>query len=147
MNLYYDNQILSAKKTLKGILEQIDRNEASSHAPFYNYARSMLEFAMRAKNEPDIVYVPLNFTPSRFSTSQCLPRLLLPPSTSSSKRGSRSRKDLIKHSTWSTQDSSHILLSKTLKKICCSNIPNIFTMLIINKYNLNLIGANNDISH
>ncbi len=65
VNLYYDNQILSAKKTLKGILEQIDRNEASSHAPFYNYARSMLEFAMRAKNEPDIVYVPLNFRPEQ----------------------------------------------------------------------------------
>jgi hypothetical protein len=65
VNLYYDNQILSAKKTLKGIIEQIDRNEAFSHAPFYNYARSMLEFAMRAKNEPDIVYVPPNFRPEQ----------------------------------------------------------------------------------
>lgn len=63
VNLYYDNQVNQARSSLERILEEINRNEANSHAPYFNYAKELLNYAWQVKNTPHFVYQPQPFTP------------------------------------------------------------------------------------
>ncbi len=56
INLAFDNQVSNAKQELKSILETIKKNEASSHAPYFNYAWGLLDYARQIKQVPTYVY-------------------------------------------------------------------------------------------
>ncbi len=63
VNMYYDTQVNRARASLENILEEIDRTEATSHAPYFNYAKGLLNYAWQVKNTPHFVYQPQPFTP------------------------------------------------------------------------------------
>lgn len=56
VNAVFDKQVSDAKANLKDIMKEIKKNEASSHAPFFNYSWGLLDFARKIKQTPEFVY-------------------------------------------------------------------------------------------
>ncbi len=65
INALFDSQISAAKENLRTILAEIKRNEATSHAPYFNYAWGLVDFARRVKEQPQFVYQPQDFSPGQ----------------------------------------------------------------------------------
>ncbi len=63
VNSYYGNQLSSAKETLDLIIAQISKNENSSHACFYDYARDLLVLAKKINQDSSFVYTPQDYKP------------------------------------------------------------------------------------
>lgn len=62
VNLIFNNQVRDAEASLESILKEIKKNEASSHAPYFNYAWGLLDYAKKVKEQPNFVYQPQIFT-------------------------------------------------------------------------------------
>lgn len=56
VNAYFDGQRQQANSALREAIEQINRHEASAHAPYYYYARRLLEHARVLHQQIDAQY-------------------------------------------------------------------------------------------
>lgn len=61
VNALFDSQVATAKENLRSILAEIKKNEASSHAPYFNYAWGLVDYARKVKDQPHFIYQPQNF--------------------------------------------------------------------------------------